>query len=117
MLGLLGNVTLVGWLTCAAVALLLLLLLLATCLFHGPRDHDVERNRPAAGGNRVRQAQPWFFQGRGRGPLRTFHSRYHLHHVSHVPRAGLHHQQPHLQHHSLFHHHHHHHHHAHTARR
>ncbi|KAM4876576.1 histidine-rich carboxyl terminus protein 1 [Thomomys bottae] len=116
MLGLPGNVTLVGWITCAAVAVLLLLLLLATCLFHGPRGHDVERNRPAAGRNQVRQAQPRLFQGRRRGPLRTFHYHSHLNHLSHVPRAGLHHHQPHLQHHHLLHHHHHHHH-AHEARR
>ncbi|XP_042552967.1 histidine-rich carboxyl terminus protein 1 [Dipodomys spectabilis] len=117
MLGLPWNMTLAGWITCAAVAVLLLLLLLATCLFHGPRDHDVERNRPATGRNQVRQAQPRFFQGRG--PLRTFHYPYHLRHVPRVPRADLHHHQPHLQHPNLLHHHqhHHHHHHAHGARR
>ncbi|XP_004443337.1 PREDICTED: histidine-rich carboxyl terminus protein 1 [Ceratotherium simum simum] len=95
MLGLLGSTTLVGLVTSAAVAVLLLLLLLATCLNHGPRDHDMERNL-AARRNRVRWAQPWVFPARGHP--RHFH---HPHHPGHGPplhHVGLHHQVHHHAH-------------------
>ncbi|XP_069328238.1 histidine-rich carboxyl terminus protein 1 [Eulemur rufifrons] len=98
VLGLLGSTAPAGWILGAVVAVLLLLLLLATCLFHGRQDHDVERNRPVAGGNRVRWAQPWLFR-RQRHP-----GNFHLHHhhprghVSHVRNAGLHHHHPHAHH-------------------
>ncbi|XP_025230172.1 histidine-rich carboxyl terminus protein 1 [Theropithecus gelada] len=108
MLGLLGSTALVGWITGAAVAVLLLLLLLATCLFHGRRDCDVETNRIAAGGNRVRRAQPWPF--RRRGHLGIFYHHHHPGHVSHVLNVGLHHHHPRHTPHHLHHHHHHHHH-------
>nr|XP_005581391.2 histidine-rich carboxyl terminus protein 1 [Macaca fascicularis]XP_014972945.1 histidine-rich carboxyl terminus protein 1 [Macaca mulatta] len=104
MMGLLGSTALVGWITGAAVAVLLLLLLLATCLFHGRQDCDVERNRIAAGGNRVRRAQPWPF--RRRGHLGIFHHHHHPGHVSHVPNVGLHHHHPRHTPHHLHHHHH-----------
>ncbi|XP_003943833.1 histidine-rich carboxyl terminus protein 1 [Saimiri boliviensis] len=104
MLDLLGSATLTGWITGAAVAVLLLLLLLATCLFHGRQDCDVERNRPAARGNRVRWAQPWLF--RRRGHL----GHHHHHHPGHVSHVGFHHHHHHPRHtpHHLHHHHHHH---------
>ncbi|XP_008061308.1 histidine-rich carboxyl terminus protein 1 [Carlito syrichta] len=114
MLGLLGSTTPVGWIAGAAVAVLLLLLVVAACLFHGRQDHDVERNRPAVGGNRVRWAQPWLFRRRGH---------HHPGHVSHMPNTGLHHHHHHAPHHlhrPPHHHHHHahhqHHHHPHHAR-
>ncbi|XP_054440966.1 histidine-rich carboxyl terminus protein 1 [Pteronotus mesoamericanus] len=97
MLGLLGSATLVGLITGAAVALLLLLLLLATCLYGGQHDHDVEGNRRAVRRNRVRRTQPWFFPGRGR--LGHFHHPHHLGHMPHGHHAGLHHH--HLHHHHL----------------
>ncbi|XP_075864961.1 histidine-rich carboxyl terminus protein 1 [Microcebus murinus] len=110
VLGLLGSTALAGWILGAAVAVLLLLLLLATCLFHGQQDHDVERNHPVAGGNRVRWARPWLF--RRQGHPRNFHlHHHHLHgHVGHVRNAGLHHHHlHHARHHPHAHHPHRHH--------
>ncbi|XP_004372433.1 histidine-rich carboxyl terminus protein 1 [Trichechus manatus latirostris] len=111
MLGLLGSTTLVGLIAGTAVAILLLLRLLATCLYNGQQDHDVERNRPAARGNRVLWAGPWLFRGRGRGRGRGHMGRlHHLHHpghVFHMPHAGLHHHHHHHHHHHPHHHHHH----------
>ncbi|XP_053422731.1 histidine-rich carboxyl terminus protein 1 [Nycticebus coucang] len=101
VLGLLGSTALVGWVTGTAVAVLLLLLLLAACLFHGRQDPDVERNRPAERGNRVRWAQPWLF--RRQGHLGNFHHHHHHGHVTHVRNTGLHH---HHLHHAPHHHHH-----------
>ncbi|XP_049482205.1 histidine-rich carboxyl terminus protein 1 [Panthera uncia] len=93
MLGLLGSTTLAGLITGIAMALLLLVLLLATCLYHGQRDHDVERNRPAARRNRVRWAQPWLLPGRGH-PGHT-HCFRHPGHMSHTHHVGLHHYRLH----------------------
>ncbi|XP_073907573.1 histidine-rich carboxyl terminus protein 1 [Castor canadensis] len=107
MPGLVGSMTLMGWITGAVVAVLLLLLLLATCLFHRPLDHDVERNHPA-----VRRAQPRLFQGRGL--LGNFHHHHHHRHPGHVSSVGV---QHHNYHHQLHLHHHHHLHKAHGARR
>nr|XP_044997629.1 histidine-rich carboxyl terminus protein 1 [Jaculus jaculus] len=100
----LGTTASAGWVAGAAVAvLLLLLLLLATCLFHGARDPDAERNHPSAGGNRVRTAQPRLFKSRRRGLLGPFHHHHHHHHLGHVspgPAVGLHlHKHHHQRHH------------------
>ncbi|XP_006887012.1 PREDICTED: histidine-rich carboxyl terminus protein 1-like [Elephantulus edwardii] len=106
MLGL-GSTTLLGLITGAAVTILLLLLLLATCLYHGQQDHDVERNRQAARRNRVLWAGPWLLRGGGRGRGRShmghLHHPHHPGHASHMLHAGLHH---HHLHHSPHHHHH-----------
>ncbi|XP_064146965.1 histidine-rich carboxyl terminus protein 1 [Loxodonta africana] len=115
MLGLLGSPTLVGLIVGTAVAVLLLLLLLATCLYHGQQDRDVERNRPAAGGNRVLWAGPWLFRGRGWGHRGRLHHPHHPGHVSPMLHAGLHHHHHHHLHHPP--HHLHHHHHPHRGRR
>ncbi|XP_057646968.1 histidine-rich carboxyl terminus protein 1 [Chionomys nivalis] len=101
MLGLLGNTTLVSWITGIVLALLMLVMLLAVCLFHRSREHDVERNR-------VWQTRPRLFHGRRLGLLGVSH--HHRGHVSGVTRAGFHHHRQHLhrQHHRSprLHHHH-----------
>ncbi|KAM7319677.1 histidine-rich carboxyl terminus protein 1 isoform X1 [Alexandromys fortis] len=109
MLGLLGNTTLVGWITGIVLALLMLVMLLAVCLFHRSREHDVERNR-------VRQTRPRLFHGRRLGLLGVSH--HHRGHVSGVTSVGFHHHRQHLhrQHHRSPHRLHHHHHHARGAR-
>ncbi|XP_075824189.1 histidine-rich carboxyl terminus protein 1 [Microtus pennsylvanicus] len=97
MLGLLGSTALVSWITGIVLALLMLVMLLAACLFHRSREHDVERNR-------VRQTRPRLFHGRRLGLLGVSH--HHRGHVSGVTSAGFHHhRQHHRSPHCLHHHH------------
>ncbi|EDL98770.1 rCG54747 [Rattus norvegicus] len=106
MLGLLGNTTLVCWITGTVLAFLMLLLMLALCLFHRSQEHDVERNR-------IRQARPRLFYGRRLRLPRVVH--HHHHRGPHgVTSVGVHqhHHSPHR-----LHQHRHHHHHGHGARR
>uniref|UniRef100_A0A8C6MYQ4 Histidine rich carboxyl terminus 1 n=1 Tax=Mus spicilegus TaxID=10103 RepID=A0A8C6MYQ4_MUSSI len=109
MLGLLGNTTLVCWITGTALAFLMLLWLMALCLFHRSQEHDVERNR-------VRQARPRLFHGRRLRLPRLIHHHHH-HHVTGVTSVGVHHHHHHSPHRLHHHKHHHRHHHAHGARR
>ncbi|EDL02446.1 histidine-rich carboxyl terminus protein 1 [Mus musculus] len=109
MLGLLGNTTLVCWITGTALAFLMLLWLMALCLFHRSQEHDVERNR-------VRQARPRLFHGRRLRLPRLVHHHHH-HHVTGVTSVGVHHHHHHSPHRLHHHKHHHRHHHAHGARR
>ncbi|XP_021017237.1 histidine-rich carboxyl terminus protein 1 [Mus caroli] len=109
MLGLLGNTTLVCWITGTALAFLMLLWLMALCLFHRSQEHDVERNR-------VQQARPRLFHGRRLRLPRLVHHHHH-HHVTGVTSVGVHHHHHHSPHRLHHHKHHHRHHHAHGARR